>query len=138
MDFSIVVILWVAFLIIENVVGNKKKRLPNQPPQPKETKGNKNFEIPTLANDPNFPGEEVVVFKDERKPAEVREIGFTELYRQRKADLGAEKISARTVENNSSAEEKVSNLPLNLTAESAMNAVVLSEILGKPKALQRR
>ena len=48
-----------------------------------------------------------------------------------------ENASARKVESNL-AEEKKSSLPLNLTAESAMNAVVLSESLGKPKALRRR
>ena len=137
MDFSLFVIIWIVILIVENVAGKKKKLPPNQPPAEKSGKLN----IPTLANDPNFPGEDVTVFEDEVKPAEVREIGFTEMYRQRKADLGAEKISARTVEStvqNSSADVKVSNLPLNLNAESAMNAVIFSEILGKPKALRRR
>ena len=141
MDFSLFVIIWIVILIVENVAGKKKKKNlpPNQPPD--EKNGDTHLKIPTLANDPNFPGEDVTVFEDEVKPAEVREVGFTEMYRQRKADLGAEKISARTVEStvqNSSADVKVSNLPLNLTAESAMNAIVLSEILGKPKALQRR
>ncbi len=134
MDFSLFVIIWIVILIVENVAGKKKKKLPpNQPPA--EKKGNTHLKIPTLANDPNFPSEDVTVFEDEVKPAEVREIGFTEMYRQRQADLGAEKISARTVEN--STVEKKSSLPLNLTAESAMNAIVLSEILGKPKALRK-
>lgn len=136
MDFSLFVIIWIVILIVENVAGKKKKLPQNQPPAEKSGKLN----IPTLANDPNFPGEDVTVFEDEVKPAEVREIGFTEMYRQRKADLGAEKISARTVETNfeNSSENKKSNLPLNLNAESAMNAIILSEIFGKPKALRRR
>ena len=132
MDFSLFVIIWIVILIVENVAGKKKKLPPNQPPAEKSGK----LKIPTLANDPNFPGEDVTVFEDEVKPAEVREIGFTEMYRQRKADLGAEKISARTVEN--STVERKSSLPLNLNAESAMNAVIFSEIFGKPKALRRR
>ena len=98
MDFSLFVIIWIVILIVENVAGKKKKKLPpNQPPA--EKKGNTHLKIPTLANDPNFPGEDVTVFEDEVKPAEVREVGFTETYRQRKDDFGTEKISARTVEN---------------------------------------
>lgn len=116
-------------MVVEKFAGKK----PKQPPQLPKTKDNANFDIPTLANDPNFPGEEVTVFKDELKPAEVREIGFTEVYRQRKADLQTEKNFRRE-----DSIEKNSNLPLNLTPDSALNAIVMSEILGKPKALRHK
>lgn len=133
MDTTLLVILWVVIIVVQAIRDGKKKK--NLPPAPPSESTNKNFEIPTLANDPNFPGEDVTVFKDENKPAEVREVSFTEIYRQRKAEVN-ENVSARKVESNLT-EEKKSSLPLNLTAESAMNAIVLSEILGKPKALRK-
>ena len=125
MDFSLLVILWIIFIVFEKVAVKKKKLPPSQPPD--ETKGNENFDIPTLANDPNFPGEDITIFQDEIKPAEVRKFNQNV----------AEKNFERKVEEKKSSNVK-SNLPLNLTAESAMNAIVLSEILGKPKALRRR
>ncbi|MBQ7629522.1 MAG: hypothetical protein IJS81_04830 [Selenomonadaceae bacterium] len=133
MDFSIIVILWIVFMVIESAVKKKKKPPPTPPPA---EKGNADFDIPTLANDPNFPGEDVTIFRDENKPAEVRDIGFTDIYRQRRTEKNLERKVESDVKNSSEG-EKNSNLPLNLTAESAMNAVVLSEILGKPKALRR-
>ena len=128
MDFSILVILWIAFLVLEKIAEKKKKKVP--PPNPTETStNNASVEIPTLANDPNFPGEDVPVFKDEFKPAEIRE----KISSQPKTELQSEKNFRRedTTENKS-------NLPLNLNPDSAMNAIVLSEIFGKPKALQRK
>ena len=125
MDFSLIVILWIIFIVFEKVAVKKKKLPPNQPPN--ETKGNENFDIPTLANDPNFPGEDMTIFQDEIKPAEVRKFNQNV----------AEKNFERKVEEKKSPNVK-SNLPLNLTAESAMNAIILSEILGKPKALRHK
>ena len=111
-------------MVVEKVAVKKKKLPPNQPPD--ETKGNEKFDIPTLANDPNFPGEDVTVFRDEIKPAEVRQ------FKQNPA----EKIFEHQADEKKSPDIQ-KNLPLNLTAESAMNAIVLSEILGKPKALRK-
>ena len=133
MDTTLLVILWIVIIVVQAIRDGKKKKPPTVPPQ--QTTGNKDFEIPTLANDPNFPGDDITIFKDENKPAEVREVTFTELYRERKAEV-TENLPARKVESNLTAEKK-SSLPLNLTAESAMNAIILSEILGKPKALRK-
>ncbi len=135
MDVSFLVVVWIIILVAENILNKNKKKSP-PPTEGAKNGGNISTSIPTLANDPNFPDEDVVIFQDEQKAAEVREVGFTELYRQRKAKV-MEDVPARKVESNL-AEEKKSSLPLNLTAESAMNAIVLSEILGKPKALRRR
>ena len=128
MDMSLLAILWVVILIVQAATDKKKKKLPPKIEQPAD---NADFDIPTLANDPNFPDENV-------KSAEVREINFSETYHQNKS--AREKISARNLENNlqTATNEKNKNLPLNLNAESAMNAMILSEIFGKPKALQRR
>ena len=133
MDTTLLVILWIVIIVVQAIRDGKKKKPPTVPPQ--QTTGNKDFEIPTLANDPNFPGDDITIFKDENKPAEVREVTFTELYRERKAEV-TENLPARKVESKLTEEQK-SSLPLNLTAESAMNAIVLSEILGKPKALRK-
>ena len=122
MDFSILVILWIAFMVIEKFAGRKNKL----PQNPTETG---NFDIPTLPNDPNFPGEDLKIFQDEVKPAEVRE----KFYQQPKTEFKAEKNFRQDNIN-----EKNSDLPLNLTADSAMNAIILSEILGKPKALRNK
>ena len=128
MDMSLLAILWVVILIVQAVTDKKKKKLPPKIEQPAD---NADFEIPTLANDPNFPDENV-------KSAEVREINFSEMYQPNRS--AREKISARTLENNlqTATNEKNKNLPLNLNAESAMNAMILSEIFGKPKALRRK
>ncbi|MBQ9486832.1 MAG: hypothetical protein IJU91_03385 [Selenomonadaceae bacterium] len=140
MDISLLAILWVVILIVQAVNDKKKKKLPPPAPPAENTEG-RNFDIPTLANDPNFPGEDVTVYRDAERPAEVREVNFTEMYRQRKS-TAREKVSARTAESNvesnvqTTANESKS-LPLNLNAESAMNAMILSEIFGKPKALRR-
>ena len=123
MDFSLIVILWIIFIVFEKVAVKKKKLPPSQPPG--ETKGNENFDIPTLANDPNFPGEEVTIFQDEIKPAEVRN------FKQNVAEKNFQQDFDNKFEN----PHEIKNL--NLTAESAMNAIILSEILGKPKALRK-
>ena len=138
MEFGVLAVLWVIIFIAKLFIKPPPpKKKPTPKPLPINTTGKGDFEIPTLANDPNFPDESVTIFKDEEKPAEVREINFTELYRQRKAEVH-EKVSARTEEIKLQTSEKKSSLPFNLTAESSMNAIILSEILGKPKALQRR
>ena len=120
MDTTLLVILWVVIIVVQAIRDGKKKK--NLPPTPPSESTNKNFEIPTLANDPNFPGEDVTVFKDENKPAEVRNF---------KQNLTEKNFQPNVEEKISSQLQK--KFPLNLTAESAMNAIVLSEILGKPK-----
>ena len=125
MDTTLLVILWIVIIVVQAIRDGKKKKPPTVPPQ--QTTGNKDFEIPTLANDPNFPGEDMTIFQDEIKPAEVRKFNQNV----------AEKNFERKVEEKKSPNVK-SNLPLNLTAESAMNAIILSEILGKPKALRHK
>lgn len=139
MEYAVLAVLWVIIFIAKVFIKPPPPRkMPSPKPLPTNTTGKGSFEIPTLANDPNLPNESVTIFKDEDKPAEVREINFTELYRQRKAEVH-EKVSARTEEFKfQTADEKKSSLPFNLTAESAMNAIILSEIFGKPKSLQRR
>ncbi len=73
-----------------------------------------NFRIPTLANDPT-------------QSAELQEVNLEHLYRQRKSEVKA----ATPVQTTQPVEEPP---PLSID----MNAVILSEILSKPKALRRR
>ena len=70
------------------------------------------FEIPTL-----------------KQPDEVEEIDVTKMYQQKK-DAVASKVQSEIVE------EKDSEL--DLTPSAMMNAIIMSEILDKPKALRKR
>ena len=124
MDISFWIVLWIIFLIVQNVADKKKKS--KQPPINSENPPD--FEIPTLSNDPNFPDEETSI-----QSAEVREINLAEIYRQKKIE--AQNFSEQP-EKIHEVEQK--NLPLNLNSETAMNAIIFSEILGKPKSLRRR
>ena len=124
MDISFWIVLWIIFLIVQNVADKKKKS--KQPPINSENPPD--FEIPTLSNDPNFPDEETSI-----QSAEVREINLAEIYRQKKVE--AQNFSEQP-EKIHEVEQK--NLPLNLNSETAMNAIIFSEILGKPKSLRRR
>ena len=124
MDISFWIVLWIIFLIVQNVADKKKKS--KQPPINSENPPD--FEIPTLSNDPNFPDEETSI-----QSAEVREINLAEIYRQKKVE--AQNFSEQPEKIHEVEQKK---LPLNLNSETAMNAIIFSEILGKPKSLRRR
>ena len=124
MDISFWIVLWIIFLIVQNVADKKKKS--KQPPINSENPPD--FEIPTLSNDPNFPDEETSI-----QSAEVREINLAEIYRRKKIE--AQNFSEQPEKIHEVEQKK---LPLNLNSETAMNAIIFSEILGKPKSLRRR
>lgn len=119
MDISFVIVLWIIIVIIQ---GLDRKKAPPPPQIPPE---DLNFEIPTLANAPN-------------KPAQVQEINLAELYRQKKQ--AAENLAASKVQSEQKifGEEETKNIEVDITPESAMNAIIISEILDKPKALRRK
>lgn len=134
MDISFWIVLWIIFLVVQNVFDKKKKS--KRPPINSEIPPN--FEIPTLQNDPNFPGEEnSILVQDKTQAAEVREINLAEIYRQKKvaAQSFSPEISSQAEKFHEVEEKK---LPLNLNSETAMNAIIFSEILGKPKSMRRR
>ena len=120
MELAFIFMIWLMVTIIDNMSKRKKRRLP--PPQ----NDSPDFDIPTLGNDPNFPGEEVPIFIENPRQAEVRPRDYTPPPRPKK-------IPAQVREENESAE-----LNLNLTPSNVMNAFVMSELLDKPKALRRR
>lgn len=123
MDISFVVVLWIIVMIVQAINDRKKTPPPPEIP-PQNSSGNLDFEIPTLANDPN--------------QSEIEEINLAELYRQKKhaaQNLQANKTQAET---KNFVEEETENIEVNITPESAMNAIILSEILDKPKALRQK
>ena len=113
MEISFLVILWVIFSVAQVIF--ERQRPPSSTPPP-------DFEIPTLANDP-------------AQPAEVHEINFAELYRQRKAAVKSEPKKSQP---DLKVEDDSKDFGIDLTPASAMNAIILGEILNKPKALRRR
>ena len=134
MDISFWIIIWIIFLVVQNVADKKKKsKLPTR-----DSTSSPDFEIPTLENDPNFPDEEdSVLIQNPNQSAEVREINLAEFYRQKKT--ARQNFSSEfESENKISNETEQKNLPLNLNSATAMNAIILSEILGKPKSKRGR
>ena len=122
MDITFIIVLWVIISIIE-AVGSRKK---NPPPQvPPNDSDDFNFEIPTLANAPN-------------KTAEVQEINLAELYRQKKQAAQTSTAAKIKPEEKIFVEEENKNIDVEISPASAMNAIILSEILDKPKALRKK
>ncbi|MBR4641862.1 MAG: hypothetical protein IKO74_03960 [Selenomonadaceae bacterium] len=118
MELVTIFLIWLAVTIIDNMSKRKKRRLP--PPE-----DSRDFDIPTIANDPNLPGEEIPIFIETPNQAEIR---------PKKSSPPKKKISAREYRE----AEKTTELDLNLTPSNVMNAFVFSEILDKPKALRRK
>ena len=118
MELATIFLIWLAITVIDNLAKRKKRRIP--PPE----NNSPDFDIPTLANDPNFPGEEVPIFIESPRQAEMRPKSKPPAQIQTKASV-------------QEVREETEELDLNLTPSTVMNAFVLSEILGKPKALRR-
>ncbi len=123
MDISLIIILWVIIAIFQAI--NEKKKTPRPPNfPPRNPEGNIDFEIPTLANDPN-------------SSAEVHEINLEELYNRRKFHAQTEKnFDSPEVKPKIKTATQQKNFPVDLNPASAMNAIVLGEILGKPKSMR--
>lgn len=118
MDLMFIFLIWVAVTILDNMSKRKKRRLP--PPENQSP----DFDIPTLGNDPNIPGEEVPIFIESPNSAEIR---------PKNPPPKAKKIPAQIRE----AEESAKPFDLSLTPSNVLNAFVMSEILDKPKALRQ-
>ena len=116
MELGVIFLIWLAVTIIDNLA-KRKRRLPPQSQSP-------DFDIPTLAGDPNIPGEEIPIFIDSPNQAEVRP-----------RDLPSPQ--KKFVEQRREVEDR-NELNLDLTPSTVMDAFVMSEILGKPKALRKR
>ena len=119
--FSVIFMLMVVFTFLEGSI-NKKKRPPPTP----------DFDIPTLENDPTIEVQQV------EPPPRIVPRGvtnnITESYRQKyRLQRLAEESSLRTKKPTEDQAKEAA-----LDADDALNAMILSEIFDKPKALRRR
>ena len=121
-ELSIIFLIWLAVTVIDNLAKRKKRQLP----PPENQNDSPNFEIPTLANDPNLPGEEIPIFIESPQQVEVRPRNFQP------------PRPKKIVEPQRQESEETHELNLNLMPANVMDAIIFSEILGKPKALRRR
>ena len=138
--FSMIIFIWIIYSILEGVV--RKKQMPKLPSEQDQTQQDSEgaiFEIPTLANDPNLqqlpvPSEEVIQIERGDSVADVLR-KRQEMLRATSANTNQSSIHQD--EQNIQPKEK-SALNLNLTQTDAMNAMILSEIFNRPKALRKR
>ncbi len=133
MDVLFIIVMFVIVSIIDNLSSRKKPRVPPQQ-NPNEQP---NFDIPTLANDPNLPGEEIPILIETPRPAEIRpqEIppsrSVQQIFTQPQR---SQKISAQPVHET----QEISGLDVEFTPSTIVNGFIMSELLDKPKALRRR
>ena len=126
MDISLIIVLWIIFAIFKTATERK-----NPPPVPPQDSNGVNFEIPTLANDPT-------------QSAEIEEIDLEEIYQQKKIYQQSKNTLAAKTENiivedtKNFVEDETETPKINLTPENAMNAIIYSEIFGKPKSLRKK
>lgn len=106
-------------MVFDNIAKRKKRRLPPQQDNPPD------FDIPTLPNDPNFPGEDIPILVERPTQVEVRPKDFTPP-RQRTFNRQTQEV------------EPAGELDLALTPSTVVNAFVIAELLDKPKALRRK
>ena len=121
MDVLFIIVMFVIVSIIDNLSSRKKPRVPQQQ-NPNEQP---NFDIPTLANDPNLPGEEIPILIETPRPAEVRP---KEIPPRRQA------TSTQMIRE----EKNFPEVDVEFTPSTIVNGFILSELLDKPKALRRR
>ena len=121
MDVLFIIVMFVIVSIIDNLSSRKKPRVPQQQ-NPNEQP---NFDIPTLANDPNLPGEEIPILIETPRPAEVRP---KEIPPRRQA------TSTQMIRE----EKNFPEVDVEFTPSAIVNGFILSELLDKPKALRRR
>ena len=132
MDVIGIIIMFVIISIIDNLTKRKSPRVP--PPQRNRDK-QPNFDIPTLANDPNRPGEEIPMIVEIPRPAEVRPLNPPPRpIQQLSAQSQRSQFSAQPVRET----REVSELDVEFTPSTIVNGFIISELLDKPKALRRR
>ena len=115
MELATIFLIWLAVTVIDNLAKRKKRRIP--PPE----RNSPDFEIPTIQN----AGEEVPIFIESPVQAEIR---------QKNSPSRPKKVAVQE-KYESEADNK---LELSLTPSNVMNALIMSEILDKPKALRHR
>lgn len=134
--FSVIFMLMVVFTFIDGA--NKKKQTQSPPPST-----GADLDIPTLANDPNIEvQQEVIVQPQEKIVPRGLTNSVTENYRRRyerqKRDIKDEARKEEARKEEALRVERLQDSKAALSSDEALDAIVLSEILGKPKALRRR
>ena len=128
--FSVIFFIWIAYAALESVIRKKKIPPPLQLPSERRAEDDEaaDFEIPTLANDPNS----TKVIEPSKSVAEMFQ---AEQPRQRQMQTLLQRHQS-----NIQTEQSQTNptINVNLTQNDAMNAMILSEIFNKPKSLRRR
>lgn len=127
--FSIIFFIWIGYALLEGIV--RKKQIPPPLQLPSERRSEEDevsdFEIPTLANDPNVPidlAQNKSVYEI-FKPAPTKQLQPQQTHHQ------------VTKQSDNSIQEET-KINISLTQSDAMNAMILSEIFNKPKSLRRR
>lgn len=133
--FSVIFMLMVVFTFID---GANKKKQTQAPP----TTG-ADLDIPALANEPNIEvQQEVIVQPQEKIVPRGLTNSVTENYRRRyerqKRDIKDEARKEEARKEEALRVERLQDSKAALSSDEALDAIVLSEILGKPKALRRR
>ena len=116
MDLTFIIVLWLIVSLVEAISSNKKKPPPKFPPP---DSSEIEFDLPPLSDN---------------RSAEVQEVNLAELYRKRKNNAAAQ----TKTETQNIVEEENKFGEVKITPESAMNAIIISEILDKPKSLRRK
>ena len=135
--FSIIFFIWVIYALLEGLV--KKNQIPKLPSEQTQQENEEStFKIPTLANDPNIqqlpvPSEEVIQIDSARS--------VKDIFLQRQAMLQSNSSTNIAPQMHSIEQETQTSakpaINLNLTPTDTMNAMILSEIFSKPKALRK-
>ena len=108
--FSVIFFIWIAFAFLEGIV--RKKKIPPSPQLPSE--------------DTNFSLDQNVI--DIAQPVEIKQLNP-------KPNSQPKKVLTEQFKTN---KPKDTNLNLEFTPADTMNAMILSEIFSKPKALRKR
>ena len=146
MEYLIVIAIAVAFAVFDDRVRGKKKvpppTVPQDIPRPrKRAEKHATFEIPPMRGVPS----EIQVTVDaevlrarelrERWEEQQREAQRVRRARERKERLSAEQMAATAVP--CTVMRTPASLLLELTPNTMQQAIVLAEVLGKPRALRR-
>lgn len=131
MSISFIIVLWIIITIAQAI--NDRKKTPSPPVPPPQNSTGTDFEIPTLANDPNQSDkfEEVDDWDDFETNEET---DIEEIYNRRKFEEKNKYKSAAKFQKS----DEENKIELDLTPTAVMNSIIMNEILDKPKSLRRR
>ncbi|SDG34541.1 hypothetical protein SAMN05216584_10496 [Selenomonas sp. WCT3] len=147
MESILMIIVFVLFAVLSDKSGSKKKApVPRPENSAAKTSGNLGFKIPELRNAPDSSKRDAEwirlqeqAYRKEQE-AKRREAEYKKQRLQQEADIRAAEEAAYEVQAklvSVSKRKPKLQIPV-LTPETAQQAVVFAEILGRPKAYRRR